>query len=396
MNLKDNSLFPEIGPLRILFQSRHDIFSFRGGDSIQFEKTAQALRQQGNTVDIDFSPETDVTAYDVVHIFGFLFAKETWRLLKNAEGKPICLSPIYWNIDQNVAEILEGRDADNPSDLQDVDNFLNGPSPDNTRQRDIELLFQPALRQKVFSRILSAADILLPNSRAEEDLLNQDFPDIKGRSSDIVSNGIDPDIFPREKIGDRRWAKDRGLEDFVLCVGRVEHRKNQLRMLKALADFPYPIVLVGWPEPTYFTQVKKLLRPQDRWLPECPHEELADIYAAARVHVLPSLYETPGLASLEAGAMGCHLVMSSIGSQREYFGQEVVYCDPFNEHTIRPSVEDAWQRPWPNHRLSDLVRERFTWQHAAKQTVAAYRKILGKENLQENLMTGETSLCASE
>ncbi|MBK7308934.1 MAG: glycosyltransferase [Chitinophagaceae bacterium] len=40
---------------------------------------------------------------------------------------------------------------------------------------------------------------------------------------------------------------------------------------------------------------------------------LANYYARARVHVLPSWFETCGLSSLEAAAMGCNIVITARG-----------------------------------------------------------------------------------
>ena len=66
------------------------------------------------------------------------------------------------------------------------------------------------------------------------------------------------------------------------------------------------------------------------WLGRLDHDDplLASAYAAARVFALPSWFETPGLAALEAALAGCAVVITPYGSTREYFGGLVAYARP--------------------------------------------------------------------
>ncbi len=71
-------------------------------------------------------------------------------------------------------------------------------------------------------------------------------------------------------------------------------------------------------------------RGQVIWLGRLDHHDplLASAYAAARVFALPSWFETPGLAALEAALAGCAVVITPYGSTREYFGDLVEYARP--------------------------------------------------------------------
>jgi len=99
--------------------------------------------------------------------------------------------------------------------------------------------------------------------------------------------------------------------------------------------------------------------------------ELAGIYVLAGVHVLPSWRETPGLASLEAGAAGCRIVSTSIGSAQEYFGENAWYCDPGDISSIRRAVTCALSSPLPAT-LRDHILACYTWEEAAKTTLEGY------------------------
>ena len=69
--------------------------------------------------------------------------------------------------------------------------------------------------------------------------------------------------------------------------------------------------------------------------------------------------------------MGCGVVTTSGGCTREYFGELAYYCDRFEPTTIMKAVEDAWKGP-KSAALSNLIREKYNWDAAAKATKAAY------------------------
>ena len=59
----------------------------------------------------------------------------------------------------------------------------------------------------------------------------------------------------------------------------------------------------------------------------------------AKVNVLTSWVETPGLVSLEAAYAGCNLVVSDKGSVRDYFKNFAFYCDPSNIKNIKNTTK---------------------------------------------------------
>ena len=83
--------------MKILFQSRIDLFDRRGGDTVQMEKTAEELEKLGLDVEIDNSPDKDLSGYDLVHLFNIDWPANVYLCAKNAkkQGKPVFLSPIH-------------------------------------------------------------------------------------------------------------------------------------------------------------------------------------------------------------------------------------------------------------------------------------------------------------
>ena len=93
------------------------------------------------------------------------------------------------------------------------------------------------------------------------------------------------------------------------------------------------------------------------------------------MHVLPSWFETTGLSSLEAAAMGCNIVITNKGDAKEYFMEYAYYCDPESPPSILKAVEEAARNPM-NTNLPDLIRKKYTWHEAAQKTLEAYKTVL--------------------
>jgi hypothetical protein len=222
--------------------------------------------------------------------------------------------------------------------------------------------------------VLGIADVLLPNSEGERDLLVRNFG-VSPEKCVVVCNAVDDTFFDADP-GD--FVREYGLSDFVLCVGRIELRKNQHSLLAALKDRDLPVVLIG---PAFDRQYMEICRANAsdkvRFIEHIPHDRLPSAYAAARVHVLPSWYDTPGLVSLEAAAAGCNIVSTDRGCTREYFKDMAWYCDPSDVNSIREAVLAAWNAP-NSERLRQFVRENYTWQRAAEQTLQGYQQVLAQ------------------
>ena len=99
------------------------------------------------------------------------------------------------------------------------------------------------------------------------------------------------------------------------------------------------------------------------------------MFNSARVHVLPSFFETTGLSSLEAAVMGCNVVITNKGDTVEYFEDLAYYCDPDDPDSIREAIEKAFQEPF-NENLRQHILSKYTWDRTAQKTLEAYHKVL--------------------
>lgn len=335
-----------------------------GGHRIQAEATARHVTAAGIEVTVSSDPDPPLGEFSIVHGFGLL--PEDVRRCR-ARGLPVCLSTIYcsrrwtFSLDQRVEG---GMRVARRLRLAAALGLAAA------RLRHVEK-YDILLRILTLQRLtFESADILLPNSKMEAETIRAELGVTTPMA--VVPNGIDHALFGCEVTPtDRR-------EETVVYVGRLEPHKNQLSLIRALRRRPYKLVLVGPPHPHHLDYMERCRREAGdnvEFIGGKTQHELVRLYQQARVHALPSFYETTGLVSLEAAAVGCNIVSTNRGYAREYFGSRGWYCDPSDERSIAEAVDQAMNSPYDPY-LRQLIFERFTWQHAATATIGAYEAAL--------------------
>ncbi len=133
-------------------------------------------------------------------------------------------------------------------------------------------------------------------------------------------------------------------EKFILCVGTIEERKNQLSILKGVVQekLEIPIVLLGKPT-EYKKQLDEFileadLRRQMIFLHNTDTCDLQAIYQMAEIMVYPSFFEGFGLPVLEAQASGCPVITSNTSSLPEAGGDGAIYINPGNSSEIGAAI----------------------------------------------------------
>jgi glycosyltransferase involved in cell wall biosynthesis len=368
--------------VRVLFvNGREDARQNPGGDTVQLEKTRQELERSGVAVEVrELNELDDLTGFDLAHLFNLQMPESAWRAFQTLQRRrmPIVFSPIYWDILPYWFELavktrgrwrwlakLMGKDRARQSYIR----WQKRKSRSNKDWQLQRLLLQHSAR-------------ILPNSPSEIELLQETFllPEAYSLKYDVIPNGIDAKLYATLPQPSQEFLDQYGVRDFVLEVGMVYPVKNQLGLIEALSDLPVTIVIIGqvMAELSQYADTCRA-RAAERgnviFIDRLPHDKLPGVYALAAVHALPSWRETPGLVSLEAAASGCRIVTTSIGSTRDYFGDDAWYCNPQEYRSIRVAVESALRAP-RSLALRDRVLSEYTWQRAAEATLASYLRTL--------------------
>jgi len=176
----------------------------------------------------------------------------------------------------------------------------------------------------------------------------------------------------------KQFPESSQYKNAVICMGRIESRKNQLNLIRALNNTQYQVYIHGKPSPNnmaYYEQCKLEAAANIHIEGHLGEEMLYTAYANARVHVLPSYFETTGLSSLEAAVMGCNIVVTDRGDTRNYFGTDAWYCEPEDPASIKRAIDEAYNAPY-NEKFRERILANYTWRRAAEETLDAYKQVL--------------------
>lgn len=225
---------------------------------------------------------------------------------------------------------------------------------------------------------LHLADRIVTNSDMESDSLSRVL-DIPRDRFYAVYNGVDPLFLDRPSPQLFRQAHGIGAP-FVLNVGNVEPRKNQLALAHAMHAFPHhKLVLIGHVrDQTYLQRTLQAGLPgQVIYLGPLPHESdvLRSAYQACDAFCLPSTLETPGLAALEAAAQGRPLALTEVGSTREYFGNAAAYLKPNSSESIAQAIGQALQQTPEQTAALALLGASYTWPQVVTRLQALYEQL---------------------
>ncbi|HEU5490993.1 MAG TPA: glycosyltransferase family 1 protein [Gaiellaceae bacterium] len=268
---------------------------------------------------------------------------------------------------------------------------LRCPCPAVVTVHDVSFARDAALMSRkdrvVFRRVVpravrTAARVLTVSERTKADLV--ELYGIPSKRIVVTPNGVDPTFHrvgsPSNKLSLARTSPDRLGEtpsnnllqgSYVLSVGAIQERKNQLAALDAASAVGLPLVVVG---PTKDPSLAEELRRRGARLEGyVDTERLAELYRGAACLVQSSRHEGFGLPVVEAMASGTPVVAVPDPALREVAGDAALFVEEAElADGIRRALADR-------ERLVAAGIERaraFTWRATAEKTLAVYREVL--------------------
>jgi glycosyltransferase involved in cell wall biosynthesis len=358
--------------IRVAMITRSTLYTIHGGDTVQVTQTARQLSEMGVKVDVILTDaQIDYNKYDLLHFFNIIRPADILHHIKRS-GKRFVISTIlidYSEYDKFYRKGIAGilfrfLPADHIEYIKTVSRWLLG------KDRLMSMSYLWKGQRRSIREVIRKAGMLLPNSDLEYKRIKEKY---HGEADHlVVPNGIDTALFRF----DGSVEKDPLL---VICAARIEGIKNQFNLIKALNGTKYTLLLIGSPTPnqlSYYAACRELAQKNISFIAEVSQEELLKYYRRAKTHILPSWFETTGLSSLEAAAMGCNVIITDRGDAKEYFGSAAFYCDPASPASILTAVEKT-SMAHNDGSLQQKILEKYNWQRAAEITLSAYHKITG-------------------
>jgi glycosyltransferase involved in cell wall biosynthesis len=341
--------------MRVLFGTFSAITVLGGGVEVQMRALARELGLLGIEVELfDSWKKYDLGAFDLFHLFGsHVGTYHLGRAMKSL-GMRLVVSPVFYSR-QSPARVTA---------LVTVASRL--------RRRGgfwTEHMF--------CKELCEMAELVLPNTREEMEMVSRAFGVPMSRMAELP-NGVE-DRFSRASPDE--FVTRYGSSGFLLYVGHVGWgRKNVLPLLRAAERLRVPTVVIGpVMDNDYARRCREVIDRCDfiSLIPGLPPDStlLESAYAACDTLVLPSMYETPGLAALEAALAGAKVCITRYGGTREYFGEHATYLDPRSEDSIAEAVAASLAKP----RTDDLrvrVMQNYLWRSAGKALSETYNSFL--------------------
>jgi glycosyltransferase involved in cell wall biosynthesis len=175
-------------------------------------------------------------------------------------------------------------------------------------------------------------------------------------------------------------------EHFILFVGHIYPQKNFSTLARAFArlkdSIPHRLIVAGRPRWKADADLRLIheLGIGDRvdLLQFVPNDDLPLIYNLADCFVYPSLYESFGLAQLEAMACGCPVIGANSGAIPEITAGTAMLFDPRSPEDLANAILTVTQNATVRRDLVDraFVRVRdFTWERTARETLAVFEEL---------------------
>lgn len=344
---------------KIKFISDYPFSIGYGGKEIQL-MTYYADYLEGSNFQVELLNYWDKNALDetvILHAFGY----STWyrSLFNNLKIKrpniKIVLSPNFYRNDEF---------------LYKISNKLFSKLPLRNYFSELAQMFR-------------SVDALIFNSIEEKKQHARIFG--KFRNVHVIPNGIEDNFSIIEELDAPDFDKV-PKEHYALSVGFFDERKNSIKMIEAFIKTMHfhdlNLVLVG--EPRFVSELNhtrflNLLEVhKDRIISlgfverGCPL--LKKLYASCDFHILPSLFETPGISNLEALAFKKPIIVGDCAPVREYFLKNAIYCEPKSIASISQSIIEAVQNQKSFHLPNGLY-----YSSLAKKLIECYAEVLNVE-----------------
>ena len=329
--------------MRVLFNTYPVAFECPGGGEIQLVNSKDALENAGVEVLLHDPWHAQIETVDVVHYFSVQGGSMNFcGYVKNA-GKPLVISPILWL----------GRETETYP-LDEI------------------------------KQLLTISDMVFPNSFAEAKKLSRFF-NIDLNKFHVTYNAVENCFTETPPNNDFRKHFDIN-GPFILNVANIEPRKNQLRLIEAIKELDLRLVMIGHVrDKQYFNRCMEAGEGHVRYIGYIEHHDpiLVSAYRQCALFVLPSLLETPGLSALEAAVCDAKIVVTGIGSTREYFEDFVTYVDPYDTSNISNGIKNSLNNR-KDDRLKRNIMSKFRWEHTALQLMEGYRLAIKANNAKQH------------
>lgn len=292
------------------------------------------------------------------------------------EGKGV---DIYHGLSQELPEGIERLGCKTVVTMHDAI-FMRYPE-----------LYRAAYRRSFIRRNESAcrrADLIIAISeQTKRDYM--EFFGVEEQRIRVIYQGCHAAYWKETSEEDLKRVKQRFdlPSEYILCVGALEERKNQKRIIETLGStrLNLPLVLVGRGNAAYKQSLCVCAKHYGvvlKIIENAGQEDLPAIYRMASLFVYPSLFEGFGIPILEAARCGVPIVTSKGTCFEEIAGEGAMYVSPTDSEELGEAIRKGLQDSSFAQTLAQKAirnTEKFRAENRAKEIMEAYQWILTRQ-----------------
>lgn len=240
--------------------------------------------------------------------------------------------------------------------------------------------------RKKYLRSCQVADhIVAASEQTKCDLI--ELTNVTESKIEVVYQGCRPEF--KVPVDDQQKAQLKAKyqlpENFLLNVGAIEPRKNQLLIIKAMqaGRIDLPLVIAGrstdYQEEILSHIVQNKLQSRVILLPDFPAADLPALYQCATVFVFPSIYEGFGIPVVEALTSGIPVIAATGSCLEESGGPDSLYFHPDNAEELASRINEVLSDDRKRNMMiaqGRLYSQRFSDQSIAENLIRIYKNLI--------------------
>jgi glycosyltransferase involved in cell wall biosynthesis len=288
------------------FPNQPHCYAF-GGFEVQMLAAHDAVKSQGYNIEL-LNPWNRNADFDIAHIWGFEISQTNNILYSKKANKKVI-----------VTDLLP--------DFSDL----------NVRLRF--LVSSYIYKVRILKELSRHVDFFIAITNAEKKNISKyyNFPEDKIK---VIPNIVSETYFEAPNI-----LEDLGIENFVLCVGNICQRKNQLNLVKACHELGLNVLLIGnilEGEEKYGKAVLEELvkNPSSKWIRGVKENSntLKTAYKRCKLFALLSYHENQPISVLEALAMNCKVLLADRPYTYQPYYKNTLKVNPSNIEAIKEGL----------------------------------------------------------
>jgi len=235
----------------------------------------------------------------------------------------------------------------------------------------------PKCRDQILQAAEKASALLAVSEALKQDMVALGM---NGGKISVHYTGLDPALFaPVDRLAAKQKLGVSG--PLFITTGALIRRKNQDLVIRAMPSFPDAQLMLagtGEEEQNYRTLAEQVgVADRIRFLGSVPHEQLAQLTAAADIAILVSKSEGLANAWIEALACGTPIIISAAGGARELLtNADAGRIVDQNVEAIVEAAKAILAEP-PEQNMVRSSVSRFSWKNNGNQLRALLYQAAG-------------------